>query len=394
MENKSAEPKKVSKLHIVNVNAHLHTPFSFSAFDDIEQALDLAAAQDVKVVGINDFYTQAGYGQWQAGCAARGLYPLFNMEIIGLQADFQQRGVRVNDPNNPGRTYISGKGLACPAHITEPHASRLQQVKEANNLQVVQMCQKLNTHLAACGLPITLDIDHIKATYTKGSLRERHLAKALRHALYTLGQDTPAVVLKYCETLFGGRAMKAPLDRPAAVENEIRSNLLKAGGQAFVPEDPESFLSVEQACALIKAAGGLPTYPFLADDAKGGFTDFEASLEQVAHNLTQMGFLSVEFIPTRNSAACLERYATYLYDNGFLVTFGSEHNTPAMEPLLLHTREGAPLSQNLRQINYQSACVLAAHQDQIQKGTGLGYTQPAQRPAFITLGDQLIYDTH
>ena len=26
---------------------------------------------------------------------------------------------------------------------------------------------------------------------------------------------------------------------------------------------------------IILAAGGIPTYPFLADDAKGGFTDFE-----------------------------------------------------------------------------------------------------------------------
>lgn len=64
------------------------------------------------------------------------------------------------------------------------------------------------------------------------------------------------------------------------MENEIRSKLLKAGGAAFVPEDPKAFLPMETVCQIIKAAGGIPTYPFLADDAKGNFTDFEGDLQK------------------------------------------------------------------------------------------------------------------
>ena len=37
---------------MLNVNAHLHTPYSFSAFNDIDDALDRAVDEDVKVVGI------------------------------------------------------------------------------------------------------------------------------------------------------------------------------------------------------------------------------------------------------------------------------------------------------------------------------------------------------
>jgi len=47
----------------VKVNAHLHTPFSFSAFDNIRQALDMALTENVKVVGINDFYSTDGYAE-------------------------------------------------------------------------------------------------------------------------------------------------------------------------------------------------------------------------------------------------------------------------------------------------------------------------------------------
>ncbi len=43
------------------VNAHLHTPYSFSAFTDISQALNMAVNENVKVVGINDFYATDGY---------------------------------------------------------------------------------------------------------------------------------------------------------------------------------------------------------------------------------------------------------------------------------------------------------------------------------------------
>ena len=97
---------------IFDVNAHLHTPYSFSAFDDVTDALDRAAAEGVKVVGINDFYSTDGYREWYDGCAQRGLFPLMGIEMIALNADAQRRGIRVNDPNNPGRTYLSGKGLA------------------------------------------------------------------------------------------------------------------------------------------------------------------------------------------------------------------------------------------------------------------------------------------
>ena len=66
----------------IKVNAHLHTPYSFSAFTaftDVKDALDRAVVDNVKVVGINDFYTTAGYDEWYAGCKERHLYPLFNI---------------------------------------------------------------------------------------------------------------------------------------------------------------------------------------------------------------------------------------------------------------------------------------------------------------------------
>ena len=62
------------------------------------------------------------------------------------------------------------------------------------------------------------------------------------------------------------------------------------------------------------------------------------------------------------------------------MSFGSEHNTPAMEPLSLRTRDSEALSDRLLAVNYRGACAIAAHQS--------GLRLP--REAMIEEGDKLI----
>ena len=346
---------------IPDVNAHLHTPYSFSAFSSVRQALDMASQEGVQVVGINDFYSMDGYGEWNTECAERHLYPLFNIEFISLWQEAQRDGLRINDPNNPGRTYLSGKGLHFPTPLTGREAKMLADVRRESNFQVGSMCQRLNELLEERHVGIRLSYPRIVVNLTLGSIRERHLAKALRMAVeekYTADDDR----MNIYETICGKPLKSAPAD-VAGIENELRGNLLKAGGAAFVPEDPKAFLPIGDVKRIIEAAGGMPTYPFLADDAKGLFTDFEGDLQQCADTLKKMDIHSVEFISNRNTTAVLEQYAAYLEDEGFVVTFGSEHNTPAMEPVRLHTRDNAEeLSNTLRSINFRGACRIAAHQ--------------------------------
>ena len=347
---------------VIDVNAHLHTPYSFSAFSDVDQALDLALEEGVKVVGINDFYSLDGYQAWSEGCAGRHLCPIMGIEFISLNSEDQAAGLRVNDPNNPGRTYISGKGLAYPVILKGRYAAKLAEVKAESNLQVERMCAKLNAHLESVGAGFTLDFKKVVTELTKGSVRERHLAKALRMAVEARFKE-PGKRLSFYEKVFGGKPMKSPLDNNAAVENEIRSKLLKAGGAAFVAEDPKAFLPMETVCEIIKAAGGIPTYPFLADNAKGEFTDFEGDLQKAADTLKKRGITSAEFITTRNTTKVLEEYSDYLQDEGFTVTFGSEHNTPALEPIRLRTMDHPEgLSEKLRATNFRGACKVVAHQ--------------------------------
>jgi len=386
---------KPSNRKYPNVNAHLHTPYSFSAFEKLGDALDQAVEEKVAVVGINDFYSTDGYDEWAKGCRERKLYPLFNIELIALQEEDREKGIRVNDPNNPGRTYLSGKGLHYPAKLAEPYATMLANVRRESNAQVEEMCGKLNSLLEKHGAGFKIDFNSITKELTKGLVRERHLAKAMRQAVSNrMGTDTTAL-RDFYNKIFAGKELKCnPLDY-AALENEIRGNLLKAGGQAFVPENPEAFLPLENVRQLILAAGGIPTYPFLGDDTKGMFTDFEGDVCKAATTLKERGIFSVEFITTRNSVELLERYAGFLADNGFIVTFGTEHNTPAKEPVELFARGNQPLTEKLKRINYMGACAIAAHQHLVNAGKQ-GFVDLTGKPTstspdlFIELGDKLI----
>ena len=376
------------------VNAHLHTPYSFSAFNDINQALDMAVAENVVVVGINDFYTTYGYTEWADGCINRKIFPLFNIENISLNSEDQAAGIKVNDPNNPGRTYLSGKGLAYPERQDEPYASALKSVRRESIIQTQKMCNRLNHLLDNCRATFELDFDVIRSTMTKGMVRERHLAKALREKI-SRKYHTEEDIHTFYKKLFSGKDLKSDISNTAAVENEIRANLLKAGGAAFIPETPEAFLDMEMVCKIILNAGGIPTYPFLADDANGNFTEFEAPKEVVIEILRKRNICSVEFITTRNSIEVLEDYATYFHNNGFVVTFGSEHNTPAMEPIELFALQHTPLTQTLLDINYAGACVIAAHQYLVAK-KGAGYIDKNGKPdvenrdSYIQLGKAVI----
>lgn len=382
---------------MVKVNAHLHTPYSFSAFADIDDALDRAVAEGVKVLGINDFYSTEGYSAWAEGCSKRKLYPLFGIEFISLNEADQKAGLRVNDPGNPGRTYLSGKGLSNPPQLEEPYATLLSNVRNEANNQVEAMCGKLNDLLRQKECGFTLDFTQITEELTKGLVRERHLAKALRLKVYVVCGEDESRIKEIFEKIFDGKSLKSALADFAGVENEIRANLLKAGGAAFVPEDPSAFLPMETVQAIIIAAGGIPTYPFLADDPKGNYTDFENDLERVAKQLTERGFHSVEFITTRNDLHLLEKYAAYLYGQGFVVTLGSEHNTPAMEPIELFARGGVSLSDKLMEINYKGACAIAAHQHLVKQGLEgyidkNGHADRSKRTEFETLGEMILSD--
>lgn len=351
----------------LKVNNHIHSPHSFSAFKNMEVSVRMAAREDVRILGINDFYVAEGYGEFIGHCTRYGIFPLLNIELIGISAEEQRKGIRVNDPNNPGRTYISGKGLAFPFSLPVDQQEKLDRVIGESNRQVARMIGLLNRWLTEQGAGVNLTVEEIMRHHAFKLLRERHVARVLRLKLEELAGSN-AEFRKLLQQVYGGRPSEKQPGDTAGLEDELRARLLKAGAPAFVPEDEKAFLSLEEIVGLIRDAGGIPTYPLLVDGAGGNITEFESDPEQLRQVLEKWGIRSVEFIPLRNRYEKLKEYAAYFYAKGFTVSFGTEHNTAAMIPLTVSCKGNVPLDDELMRISYCGAACIAAHQYLVARG--------------------------
>jgi hypothetical protein len=371
---------------ILKVNNHIHSPYSFSAFSGIGEAVRLAADEGVKILGINDFYVADGFGEFVDRCLDQGVFPLLNVEMIGISREEQQAGIRVNDPNNPGRTYISGKGFPFPFRLPADRQQRLDSVVEESNRQVSAMVKLLNRWLAARGTGLSLSVEEIMDTLAHRLLRERHVAKILRLKLEAAAHSD-AEYDALLRKVYGGQAAASGRADVAGTENELRSRLLKAGAPAFVPEDERAFLPLDEIIEMIRAAGGIPTYPLLLDGTGDAITEFEDGKKQLLGVLEQKGIPSVEFIPLRNRIGILKEYAEFFYANGFTVSFGTEHNTSARGPLTVSCRDRVPLDERLMEISFKGAAYIAAHQ-YLASREGPGY-RTGTREEMESLGQAL-----
>jgi hypothetical protein len=357
----------------------------------MEQAFKMAKDENIVALGINDFNTFDGHEEFARLSKKYGVYPLFNVEFMGLLAEEQKKGIRVNDPNNPGRIYFSGKGLDFPSTLSGKHLQKFSATFEESNRQTKAMLQKASEFMQSIAPSLSIEYNWAVETYTKGMLRERHIAKAIRLKVfeeYKSDQERKAAFNK----LFGSKELKSDLTNGAGIDNEIRSNLLKAGGPAFVPEDPKAFLPLDDIISMIIAAGGIPCYPVLLDDAKGNYTEYEANHKSLFNELQKRNICSVELIPGRNDINHLRRFVEFFDSKGFIITFGTEHNTPELMPLTVSTRGNIPLDDYLKKVNYEGTCIIAAHQHLRASGlSGVSCDEmrdTAKRAELIALGSE------
>lgn len=378
----------------IGINTHIHTPYSFSAFSSMDQIFEMANAENIKVLGINDFYTDDGYSEFRYYAEINRVYPLYCMEYIGLLKEKQDLGIRVNDPNNPGRTYICGKAFRYPFYLADENSEKLKKVVKESQDQVKAMVLKANEYFKTLQVPIYLDFNEIKKEFARNMVRERHIARAIR-----------VEVLKKCKTDEECRKMLSlilktevesrTITDEAILENLIRSKLLKMGGFAFVEETETAFLPIPELVDLIIDAKGIPCYPVLLDDQNGNFTEFERDWEHLYKDLIALGIYAIELIPTRNDIQVLKKFVNFFNMRDFIVTFGTEHNTPEMIPLTIKCRNEHDLDDELKRIGNEGACVLVAHQHLVENGKEgyidqSGKAKTDQLSDFVSLGESVL----
>lgn len=349
------------------VNTHVHVPPNFSAFTSPEDVVETARAEGVRAIGISNFYDQQVYGRFAELCRAAGIVPLFGLEFITLVPDLEAAGIRVNDPANPGRMYVCGKGIDPFREKSDAAAATATEIRQGNDARASEMMQRLDAHLQDAGLPTRLTAEATAADVAaRGgvpaafvSLQERHIARAVEEAVSAMPADGRAAVLAKA---YGGPA-KASLDDAVGMQGEVRSRLLKSGTPGFAPEVPLSF---EAAYAYVLAMGGIPCYPTLADGVTP-VCPFEDPAERLAAQLVERGIHLAELIPIRNKVAVVDEYVAAFRAAGIEVVAGTEHNTADRIPFDPACTDG-PMSDYARAEFWRGTCIVAAHQERVAAG--------------------------
>ncbi|MDR0488921.1 MAG: hypothetical protein LBG99_05930 [Propionibacteriaceae bacterium] len=347
------------------VNTHVHVPPNFSAFTTARQVVEAAQAEGVSILGLSNFFDQQVYSQMGQMITEAGILPLFGLEFITVVPDLEAQGIRINDPANPGRMYLTGKGIDPCRTPTTGAAQIAAEIRRGNDDRAEKMVARVAEHFFNTGFDTGLDAETIIAQVatrsevptTWVSLQERHIAQAFQEAVFGFTGEKRTHVLT--------QAYGCPpheREDPVAVQAEIRSRLLKSGTPGFVPE---AGLSFEDAYTYILDMGGIPCYPILADGSDP-ICPFEASPSKLVDQILDRGIYAAELIPIRNHSALVDEYVHVLRSAGLIVMAGTEHNTLDRIPIDPSCVDG-PMSITARQGFFEGTCVVAAHADLISR---------------------------
>ncbi len=342
-------------------NVHVHTNHSFGVFRSPSEAVWHAAQAGIEVFGINDFFTTAGCGEFARACAAAGIAAVFGVECVAIDPRLAAEGLLVNDPANPGKIYLTGKGIARPDDaLAAAELARLRGFQERRNRELTASADA--RFRAILGEPGPT-WDDVSGQTPAGNTTERHVARAIVRALAApVGRPVGSAAWASAYERVVGKAPPSQVD--AELQNHVRSHLLKAGKPCYVAEDPAAFPTVAGLRSLYLSLGSIPTYPVLGDP----ITDGERDIASWCDRLDGWGFRALELIPARNTEPRMTAVVAEATRRGWPVFDGTEHNTPAMEPMT--TRWG--LDERFRPRLREGALVLLGHQRRVAVGSS-GY---------------------
>ncbi len=348
----------------LKVNSHVHLPPNFSAFATIAELVDRSAAQDIGVLGASNYYDWSVYTPFARLARNRGIFPLFGLEVICMIDDLREAGVRLNDPGNPGKMYLCAKGLSAFEPMSVAARQRIDVIRGNDAARMTTMIDMVSTVFRRGGIAVDIGEESVKnmvrlrhglSADSPVYLQERHVAQAFQQALFArVPVDRRADAL----TSVLGAASSARPDDANAIQHELRAQLIKAGKPGFVQE---TYVGFQHVYDLVLALGGIPCYTIVADGMEP-MSEFECSVGRLIESVQARQIFCTELVPNRNTPEVVERYTAALRAAGMIVLAGTEHNTLDMVPMEPTCAGGTPIPDYLKDIFWEGACVVAAHQ--------------------------------
>jgi hypothetical protein len=352
------------------VNIHIHTNESFSVFGSPAEAAWIGYRAGLEIMGINDHYTIDGHREFGEACKIVGLKGTFGIEAMAISEETKNEGVRYNDPKNPGRIYLCGKGVVRDLERGSPSEVLLTRVRVAFRDRCEEMTKKADSILKEIDNSMHLPFEDVLRLTPRGNVTERHIAQAIAELVHSRVKNENKRIDFLRELL--GDFKNEEISTEASLQDLIRSTLLKSGGPAYVEEPPEAFPSLDKMIRLFRDYGAIPTYPILGNPK----TKKEANLDLLFEELVEHGIFAVEVIPKRNTRDRLQEILETAEKHDFPLFNGTEHNKKSPEPIL----DDFSKDPCFLPIFKKGAYLILGHQF-MSKHANIGYLNREGRPA-------------
>jgi len=312
----------------LKINLHIHTRESFGVFQNATEAVLEGYIAGLTYMGINDHYTIAGHQEFKEACTIAGIKPLLSMEAIAKSPEEAEMGLRINDPNNPGRCYLSSKGVSKPLIPGNEGTKNLERMRKATFVRNTEIAQKINEFLKSHGFEKPFSYDLVLSHTPRGNVTERHIALALCQYLEKeLG--TPEEITRFMRMFWPSFDERIVRDS-VKLQNYLREVFIKVGGKAYVEESEEAFIDLRSMLRLHLEIGGIPSYSLIGSP----LTEIEKDIPFLFDWLEEHNIHAVDVFPENVNFARLKSIVDEAKKRHFPVFVGTEHNTKDPVPLV------------------------------------------------------------
>ena len=365
-------------------NLHCHSFYSYNGYGLSPTALAWEGRKrGWFAVGLVDFDVLDGVEEFLGAAHGLGLRACAGMETRIFVPEFGSRVI--NSPGEPGIAYHMGVGFTSGAQAEDALVQRLKAIAQGRNRGLVT---RVNAHLD----PVQLDFDADVAPLTpNGNATERHVCMAYDAKAAAVFPDLEARTAFWAAKLsMPKEAVQQILHDPAALQGQIRSKTMKAGGVGYVQPEGPDFPRLEEVNAFVLAAGAIPTLAWL-----DGTTEGETALDELLDVMMLAGVAMVNIIPDRNwnimkaeekrvKVQNLQRFIDTAQERNLPILVGTEMNAPGQRFVDdFNSPELAPFYD----VFQRGAHIVHAH-TLLQARLGQGYLSDWARKSFPSVEEK------
>ena len=318
------------------VNNHIHTTYSFSPYTPAA-AVYMAKKAGLRTCGIMDHDSVGGAIEFTKAGRAFQIPTTCGCEMRVRVTDEKLSGRRLNNPDQLGCAYVALHGI--PHQMLDEVERFLVPLRKARNKRNAAMVDRINEIASRLDINITFD-DVLALSYFEkgGGVTERHVLFALVNALIRKYPDREECI-KAVEALSCAELPESKKNALLTAPEEFYAydllGIMKSGliEKIYIPATDE-LPDIRDFTALANRVGAISAYAYLGDVGQSPTGDKKAQkfeddyLDELFVKLKDFGFNAVTFMPSRNTAAQLDRVMSLCKEHGFFMISGEDINSP------------------------------------------------------------------